>query len=123
MFSFSKPNLIPLDDGRYELATSLVIESGLINFVVPVGYRTDLASIPRCLWSLLPPNGTYTVPAIAHDYLLDDGRGNRRCTRRIADAIFAQLMRDAGVPIKTRITIYFGVRFYSIYKRAFLRNR
>lgn len=36
---------------------------------VPKGFITDLASVPRILWFLLPPFGRYTQAAVAHDYL------------------------------------------------------
>lgn len=36
---------------------------------VEKGLVTDLASIPRIFWNILPPNGPYTKSAILHDYL------------------------------------------------------
>jgi hypothetical protein len=36
---------------------------------VPVGFVTDLASVPRIFWQFLPRDGKYTYPAIMHDYL------------------------------------------------------
>lgn len=37
--------------------------------VVPKGFKTDLASIPRIFWAILPKNGKYQKAAILHDYL------------------------------------------------------
>lgn len=36
---------------------------------VPMGFVTDLASIPRPFWSFLRPDGNYVYGAIVHDYL------------------------------------------------------
>ncbi|EOD5071623.1 TPA: DUF1353 domain-containing protein [Salmonella enterica subsp. enterica serovar Enteritidis] len=36
---------------------------------VPAGFVTDLATVPRIFWTLLPPDGKYTKAAIIHDYL------------------------------------------------------
>lgn len=37
--------------------------------VVPVAFVTDLASIPRVFWLLLPPFGEYLFGAVVHDWL------------------------------------------------------
>ncbi|EOK4349625.1 DUF1353 domain-containing protein [Escherichia coli] len=34
---------------------------------VPVGYVTDLASVPRILWSVFPPHGRYAKATIIHN--------------------------------------------------------
>ncbi len=39
---------------------------------VPAGFVTDLASVPRIFWTLLPPDGKYAKAAIIHDYLYDN---------------------------------------------------
>lgn len=39
---------------------------------VPAGFVTDLATIPRIFWTLLPPDGKYAKAAIIHDYLYDN---------------------------------------------------
>ena len=40
--------------------------------MVPRGYRTDFASIPRFLWRILPPFGPYGKAAVVHDWLCDE---------------------------------------------------
>lgn len=39
-------------------------------FVVPKGYKTNGASVPRALWSFLNPFGVAFPAAILHDYLV-----------------------------------------------------
>ena len=58
---------------------------------VPIGFVTDLASIPRIFWSILRPDGAYTYPAIVHDYLYWDADAAK--TRRRHDP----KTRDGGI--------------------------
>lgn len=76
--------------------------------VVPVGFETDLASIPRALQWLFPPDGAYTKAAVLHDYLY-------RCglfSRAQADAIFREAMQVLGVPAWQCWLIYRAVRVF-----------
>lgn len=61
---------------------------------VPRGFVTDLASTPPQIWRWYPPFGKYLTASILHDYLY----WRQSCTQLQADKIFAQTMRDAGVP-------------------------
>lgn len=61
--------------------------------VVPAGFVTDLASIPRVFWSLLPTDGAYTFPAIIHDYLY----WTQMHPRDTADRVFRYGMDDMKV--------------------------
>ena len=73
---------------------------------VPADFDTDLASVPRILWSWMPPTGRYLRAAIVHDYLY------RTATmpRKQADKVFHALMRRFGVgPVRARL-MYWGVR-------------
>lgn len=41
----------------------------LTSITVPEGYKTDFGTIPRIVWSILPPWGTYGKATVIHDYL------------------------------------------------------
>ena len=58
--------------------------SDVLNALVRVelGFQTDLASIPRFLWAVLPPFGRYTNAALVHDWLYTF----QPCTRAQADS-------------------------------------
>lgn len=73
---------------------------------VPKGFVTDFASIPRIFWSLLPPDGDYTYPAIIHDYLY----WKQGTTREIADEILKLGMQNFKIDSTTVEAIYKGVR-------------
>jgi hypothetical protein len=73
---------------------------------VPVGFVTDFASIPRAFWSLLPPDGLYTYPAIIHDYLYWE----QPVSRAEADLVLRYGMEDFKVDGIVINAIYAGVR-------------
>ena len=78
-----------------------------ITITVPKGFVTDFASIPQAFWTTgLSPNGKYSKAAIVHDYLY----WVQGCTRKQADNILMIAMKESGVDIATRATIYEGVR-------------
>ena len=74
--------------------------------VVPAGFVTDLASIPRVFWSLLPSDGAYTFPAIVHDYLY----WTQRYPRPTADNVLRYGMEDMKVSNAVTVAIYTAVR-------------
>ena len=57
--------------------------------VVPVGFSTDFASVPKAIlaWGLF--GGRYARPAVVHDYLTR----YRSCPREKADRVFLEAMR------------------------------
>ncbi|EDU8189745.1 DUF1353 domain-containing protein [Salmonella enterica subsp. diarizonae] len=75
---------------------------------VPAGFITDLATIPRIFWILLPPDGKYAKAAIIHDYLYD----NALRTKWEADRIFLDGMTVLGVPRWKRTIMYWAVRLF-----------
>ncbi|WMT90527.1 DUF1353 domain-containing protein [Pelagibacterium sp. H642] len=89
---------------------------------VPAGFVTDLASVPRWAWTLIPPDGPWVKAAIIHDYLYDTGgtgiwKGHdasitrpRPYTRAEADAIMKEAMENRGVGRFFRTLIYLAVR-------------
>ncbi|EBL9832047.1 phage tail protein [Salmonella enterica] len=81
-------------------------ESDVIS--VPAGFVTDLATVPRIFWVLLPPDGKYAKAAIIHDYLYD----NALRTKKEADKIFLDGMAVLGVPKWKRIIMYWAVRLF-----------
>src|SRR6267142_216037 len=83
--------------------------SGYISDQVVVlrGFTTDFASIPRLLWNILPPIGSYGKAAVVHDCLY---RTKGLATRAEADRVLLEAMKASGVDWLTRWVIYVGVR-------------
>jgi len=78
------------------------------SIVVPKGFKTDFASIPRLFWRIFPPVGPYSKAAVIHDYLYQ----LPGCSRFLADAMLRECMFQLRVPIWKRLTIYYVVRFF-----------
>lgn len=76
--------------------------------MVPEGFKTDLASIPRAAWSLLPPIGKYEAAAVIHDWLY----WSQELSREDADAVFLDAMIYSGVGRLTRWLIFRAVRTF-----------
>jgi hypothetical protein len=73
---------------------------------VPMGFVSDLASIPQVFWSVLPKTGRYAYAAFIHDYLYWEQRHDRST----ADNIFRAAMTDLKVPAATVTLMYSAVR-------------
>lgn len=96
--------------------------NGTDSITVPPGFVTDLASIPRFAWIILPPDGPWAKAAVIHDFLYyTKGTGvwrNRPSTitkaggysRAEADWILRDAMRDRCVDVVRRNIIYIAVR-------------
>lgn len=112
----------PLPDGRTWVIRSDfgydVGEEGSGDTVnVPVGFKTDFASVPRLLWIVIPRWGTYGNAAVVHDYLY----WSQERPRREADQIMREGMRVLGTGGIKRAVIYRAVRWFGWY--AWRSNR
>ncbi|GAA0691028.1 hypothetical protein GCM10010193_51780 [Kitasatospora atroaurantiaca] len=92
----------------WQLAEPLTYQGNQETFTVPVGFETDLASVPRPLVWLLPRYGLYTKSAILHDYLCCTG-----VERSDADGLFRRSMYELGVPFTRRWMMWAAVRLGS----------
>lgn len=81
-------------------------DNALPSVIVPTGFVTDLASVPRVFWQLLPRDGRYMPAAIVHDYLY----WQQQVSKDAADSIFKSAMQDLNVRSATVALIYAGVR-------------
>jgi len=81
---------------------------GATTFVVPAGFDTDFASVPRALWSLVPPTGVYTRAAVLHDWLYRTGA----TTRRDADRVFRAVMLELRTRRLRALLMWAAVRAF-----------
>lgn len=105
--------------GQYETVGSTLYVGSRDVILIPDAFRTDLASIPRAFWSLLPPNGTYERAAVVHDFACEALAGHQpmptpALTSRDADGLFRRVMRECGVGVITRWLLWLGVRLGAI---------
>jgi hypothetical protein len=92
-----------------ELTRPLVLRVKIQSFrqvlVVPKGTQSDLATTPRCLWWVFPPDGLWQEAAVIHDWLYSIG-----VSRWLADAIFRFVMIQLKVPTWKLWLMWLGVR-------------
>lgn len=80
---------------RYQLTEDYVVWVDDVKFVVPVGYISDLASIPRPLWWIWPPGyGPAAWAAVWHDRAYS--HWYRQISKPFADEVFRQIMLKRG---------------------------
>lgn len=113
MSSFTTPLSLEFgDDGSWTVNQEFVYhiggqDSGMA-VVVPVGFKTDFASIPRLFWRILPPIGEYGKAAVVHDFLYASQTGSREW----CDGVFLEAMTVLNVPAWKRYAMYHAVRFF-----------
>ncbi len=83
------------------------LESGIV-IRVEKGFQTDLASIPRIVWPILPPHGNYGKAAVIHDYCYVHAIESKEW----ADNIFREAMGVLGIPRWKRFAMYWAVRLF-----------
>lgn len=105
----------PIENDMNELLAPLTYEwtDGTI-YKVPKGFKTDFASIPRLLWSIIKPTGKWSNASVLHDYLYDNGY-KIGVDRRKADKIFYDAMIDSHVANITANIMWFCVRAFAYF--------
>jgi len=80
---------------------------------VPVGFRTDFASIPSLLWAILPPLDHYGKAAVIHDYLYRTPALN--CTKAQADSILKEACECLKVKQWKIDALYYAVKYFGFH--------
>lgn len=90
-----------IEDDLWELTAPLTYDAGRFGvFTVPVGFRTDFASVPRAPIAWLYCGGQGEAAAVVHDYLYKVGG----VSKDTADRTFYMALRDMGIhPLKAGI--------------------
>jgi len=78
--------------------------------VVPQGYKTNGANIPRALWCIVPPfKPKYLKAVVLHDYLCDKEEYKK------ADEVFEEVLFSIEKSLKTKMMIK-AVKLYHKFK-------
>jgi hypothetical protein len=111
--AFESPTLTVrrASDQLWEVVDPLVYHGRSDTFVVPAGFRTDFASVPRVVVWLIPRFGRYTMAAVLHDWLVTAGIARGAVSSRDADGLFRRVLREEGVPPLRRWLMWTGVRW------------
>ena len=111
---FTKEPLLRIlhhSDG-WGLATEAVYSLRVAAIVIPIGFKTDFASIPWYVRWLIKVNGKHRLAALLHDYLYSvcGDIGFNQLTRNQCDTLFLNEMKNANVKYIKRYVMYWGVR-------------
>lgn len=106
--------------------------SGILDgydFVVPKGFITDFASVPRAFESVVPNDNPHILrPAIVHDWLYQSqGQPDGFAlwlTRKESDEVLREGMRVCGASCAMRWLVYAAVRAAGgmVWQRALARS-
>lgn len=97
--------VVKVVDGGYMLTQDLEYQDGQKIHVVPAGFITNFASIPRPARVLITGHGRERLAATLHDYLY-----HIKYDRRKADALFLRAMQQSGVGFFLRHAMHKAVR-------------
>lgn len=119
MAEFKTPLMVEcLTDNSWKLVSDFVFKSDkcIAPIVVPAGFVTDFASVPRLPLAYLLAGDCAHEAAVIHDYLYRTGKADRKT----ADEIFLEAMGAQGIPAWRRYGMYWAVRLFggSSYKGA-----
>ncbi len=94
---------------EWELTTPLLYRSKLLGrkIIVPVGFKTDFASVPRLPLVYLAFGGIGDKAAVVHDYLYHSA-----FDRDLADAILKEALIVCNVPLWKAWMMWAGVRCF-----------
>jgi hypothetical protein len=81
-----------------------------LGVIVPAGFKSDGASVPRVFWPTVFPNDDRKAlfAAVFHDFLYRTHPGI--WTRSESDSVFFELLRMGGVSYIRAVRAYIGVR-------------
>lgn len=106
----TQPCLIPNKDDVFSLCKKFLFKIDDRKYEIKKGFRTDLASIPRILWTFKSPmDFEHIAPAVIHDYFYRCSTWNNR---KYADDVFYYLLLHGGVGKADALKFYLSVRVF-----------
>lgn len=97
----------------WSLVVPLIYDSAIYGrIIVPQGFETDFASVPRLPLAFLFFGDRVHAPAVIHDWLCRFDYPNCRVSWRAAAEVFLEAMQALNVPAWQRLPMYWAVRFY-----------
>ena len=129
--SFLEPVVVNIDDNLWCLVTdynySWEFEGKEFSITIKAGFQTDLASVPRIFWSIIPPFGKHSAAAVIHDslytgngnvriqdgiFLLDGKEFTQKFSRDECDRLFLRICKEAGTGSIKLYTMYYALKAF-----------
>lgn len=109
MPEITKLSTMPIDDKYWEVLEEYRYATTKGVVVVPKGFRTDYASVPKIFRNIINSYGKHGRAAVVHDWLYS-AECPLNLTREEADKIFLEIMEECQVAKWKRILMYRLVR-------------
>jgi hypothetical protein len=100
--------LTPKGFNSWELAEDFIQNLDNETIKVPKSFKTNLASVPRLFWSIIPPFGKYSQASVIHDYLYF----SKIYSKKESDKIFYKFMLQYGTYKWKAIVMYLAVKLF-----------
>ena len=107
----SKLKTMPIDDKYWEVTEDYFYQTSIGIIVVPKGFKTDYASVPRIFRNIINSYGKHGRAAVVHDWLYSS-QCKIDITRAETDKIFLEIMEECGVNKIKRNLMYRMVRMF-----------
>lgn len=96
---------------------TVLMDIVLFGVLIPAGYQTDGASVPRAFYNIIARFTDALPAALVHDIRYDpwpdpDGKKRRTMTRKQADREFLDNLKACGVNLARRQAAYRAVRLF-----------
>jgi len=106
MEAISETEYVLLEDYSYTFNNTVI--------TVKAGTISDLASVPKLFWNIIPRDGLASGPAFIHDYLYTNRNGLKffGWNRATCDKVLLQALLDAGANKTKAYTMYYAVRTF-----------
>ncbi|CAD7288201.1 DUF1353 domain-containing protein [Campylobacter suis] len=103
MVKINRPILKPVEKDKFELMSEYVYK----DIIVPKGFKTNGANVPRLFWSIFPPNSPeYLSAVVMHDWLCELEQ------YRKADEYLKEMMSALGCSYLKTMIFYYSCRVY-----------
>ncbi|EAJ6150290.1 DUF1353 domain-containing protein [Campylobacter lari] len=110
----------PFGKDRFEVVKEFEVSLCGLNFIVPKGFISDGASVPRIFWSIYPPyKSEYFSAAIVHDYLCQ--KAYSKDDYKLADKVLKEAMIELGCSKVKTFIFYHACNTFHVVK-CFLKG-
>ncbi len=109
MIELTELSLTPYEGRRWRLLKDwkVVIEKNIL--IIPKGFVTDLASVPRIFWIIIPPSSTKCRKAsIVHDWMYV----HQYKTKSYADKVFLRELLSKDLFMLQAYIMYWAVKLF-----------
>lgn len=103
------------DDIKFVLVSDVVFlldfKKEIYSILIPEGFSTDFASIPKCVRNIIENVGKYNDQFLLHDWMYSK-KSDLKFTRKEVDQIMLEKLKEYGMNLVKRNVIYNAVRIF-----------